>query len=319
MKLVILDSYAENPGDLSWDKLHDFVDEVEIYEQTKPSMVRQRCENAQIVVTNKVPITAELIEQLPELKFIAVLATGYNIIDCEAARKRNIAVSNIPSYSTDGVAQLVFAMLLEFTNRVYLHSQSVKNGDWSRCEHFCYQVAPLSELAGKTFGIIGFGKIGSAVAQIANAMNMNVIAYSPHTRTYGGFGKVEFVSLDEVVEKSDVISLHCPLTPETNGLVDKNFLSKMKKTAYLINTSRGPVVDEAALASALERGEIAGAAVDVLTREPPKDGSPLIGAKNCIITPHIAWAAHETRARLMEIFFENVKGFVSGKPINVVN
>ncbi|MCI6770685.1 MAG: D-2-hydroxyacid dehydrogenase [Oscillospiraceae bacterium] len=319
MKLVILDSYTENPGDLSWDWLKDIVDEYEIYESTPGDKVIERSLDADILVTNKVPVDRALIEKLPKLKFIAVLATGFNIIDCEAAKEHGIIVSNIPAYSTDGVAQLVFAFLLELTNQVGLHSESVNDGEWSRSPYFCYWKTPLVELRGKVFGIVGFGKIGSAVAGIANAFGMKVKAYSPHTKTYTGFGKVDFVSLDEVIETSDVISLHCPLTKETNGLVNAAFLSRMKKTAYLINTSRGPVVNEADLRNALESGIIAGAGVDVLSSEPPKEDNPLIGAKNCFITPHIAWASLEARTRLMNIFRDNVKGFVSGKPINVVN
>ena len=319
MKLVILDSYTENPGDLSWDWLKDVVDEYEIYESTPGDKVIERSLDADILVTNKVPVDRALIEKLPKLKFIAVLATGFNIIDCEAAKEHGIIVSNIPAYSTDGVAQLVFAFLLELTNQVGLHSESVNDGEWSRSPYFCYWKTPLVELRGKVFGIVGFGKIGSAVAGIANAFGMKVKAYSPHTKTYTGFGKVDFVSLDEVIETSDVISLHCPLTKETNGLVNAAFLSRMKKTAYLINTSRGPVVNEADLRNALESGTIAGAGVDVLSSEPPKEDNPLIGAKNCFITPHIAWASLEARTRLMNIFKDNVKGFVSGKPINVVN
>ena len=319
MKLVILDSYTENPGDLSWDWLKDIVDEYEIYESTPGDKVIERSLDADILVTNKVPVDRALIEKLPKLKFIAVLATGFNIIDCEAAKEHGIIVSNIPAYSTDGVAQLVFAFLLELTNQVGLHSESVNDGEWSRSPYFCYWKTPLVELRGKVFGIVGFGKIGSAVAGIANAFGMKVKAYSPHTKTYTGFGKVDFVSLDEVIETSDVISLHCPLTKETNGLVNAAFLSRMKKTAYLINTSRGPVVNEADLRNALEIGIIAGAGVDVLSSEPPKEDNPLIGAKNCFITPHIAWASLEARTRLMNIFRDNVKGFVSGKPINVVN
>lgn len=319
MKLVILDSYTENPGDLSWDWLKDVVDEYEIYESTPGGKVIERSLDADILVTNKVPVDRALIEKLPKLKFIAVLATGFNIIDCEAAKEHGIIVSNIPAYSTDGVAQLVFAFLLELTNQVGLHSESVNDGEWSRSPYFCYWKTPLVELRGKVFGIVGFGKIGSAVAGIANAFGMKVKAYSPHTKTYTGFGKVDFVSLDEVIETSDVISLHCPLTKETNGLVNAAFLSRMKKTAYLINTSRGPVVNEADLRNALESGTIAGAGVDVLSSEPPKEDNPLIGAKNCFITPHIAWASLEARTRLMNIFRDNVKGFVSGKPINVVN
>ncbi|MGN1443994.1 MAG: D-2-hydroxyacid dehydrogenase [Acutalibacteraceae bacterium] len=319
MKLVILDSYTENPGDLSWDWLKDVVDEYEIYESTPSDKVIERSLDADILVTNKVPIDRVLIEKLPNLKFIAVLATGFNIIDCEAAKEHGIVVSNIPAYSTDGVAQLVFAFLLELTNQVGLHSKSVNDGEWSRSPYFCYWKTPLVELRGKVFGIVGFGKIGSAVAEIANAFGMKVKAYSPHTREYSGFGKVDFVSLDEVIETSDVISLHCPLTSETNGLINAQFLSRMKKTAYLINTSRGPVVNEADLRNALDTGLIAGAGVDVLSTEPPKEDNPLIGAKNCFITPHIAWASLEARTRLMNIFKENVEGFVSGKPINVVN
>lgn len=319
MKLVILDSYTENPGDLSWDWLKDVVDEYEIYESTPGDKVIERSLDADILVTNKVPVDRALIEKLPKLKFIAVLATGFNIIDCEAAKEHGIIVSNIPAYSTDGVAQLVFAFLLELTNQVGLHSESVNDGEWSRSPYFCYWKTPLVELRGKVFGIVGFGKIGSAVAGIANAFGMKVKAYSPHTKTYTGFGKVDFVSLDEVIETSDVISLHCPLTKETNGLVNAAFLNRMKKTAYLINTSRGPVVNEADLRNALESGTIAGAGVDVLSSEPPKEDNPLIGAKNCFITPHIAWASLEARTRLMNIFKDNVKGFVSGKPINVVN
>ena len=319
MKLVILDSYTENPGDLSWDWLKDIVDEYEIYEKTPKDKVLERSLDADILVTNKVPVDRALIEKLPKLKFIAVLATGFNIIDCEAAKEHGIVVSNIPAYSTDGVAQLVFAFLLELTNQVGLHSKSVNDGEWSRSPYFCYWKTPLVELRGKVFGIVGFGKIGSAVAEIANAFGMKVKAYSPHTRAYAGFGKVDFVSLDEVIETSDVISLHCPLTNETNGLVNAKFLSRMKKTAYLINTSRGPVVNEKDLRAALDSAAIAGAGVDVLSTEPPKEDNPLIGAKNCFITPHIAWASLEARTRLMNIFKDNVKGFVSGKPINVVN
>ncbi len=319
MKLVILDSYTENPGDLSWDWLKDVVDEYEIYESTPKGKVLERSLDADILVTNKVPVDRALIEKLPKLKFVAVLATGFNIIDCEAAKEHGIVVSNIPAYSTDGVAQLVFAFVLELTNQVGLHSKSVNDGEWSRSPYFCYWKTPLVELRGKVFGIVGFGKIGSAVAEIANAFGMKVKAYSPHTREYSGFGKVDFVSLDEVIETSDVISLHCPLTNETNGLVNAEFLSRMKKTAYLINTSRGPVVNEKDLRDALDSGMIAGAGVDVLSTEPPKEDNPLIGAKNCFITPHIAWASLEARTRLMNIFRDNVKGFVSGKPINVVN
>ena len=319
MKLVILDGYAENPGDLSWDGLSKLVDEYTVYDITAPEDIIKRSLDADILVTNKTPVTRQTIEKLPKLKFIAVLATGFNVVDCKAARERGIPVSNIPAYSTDSVAQLVFGFMLEFSNRVALHSESVKNGDWEKSEHFCYLKAPLSLLSGKTLGIVGFGRIGFAVAEIANAFKMRVLAFSPHTNTYDGFGKVEFCSLERLVAESDFVTLHCPLTESTSGMVNKAFLEKMKKTAYLINTSRGGVVNENDLAEALENGTIAGAGLDVLSAEPPKGGNVLIGAKNCLITPHIAWASLEARTKLLNIFLENVESFVKGTPVNVVN
>ena len=319
MKAVILDGNAANPGDLSWEWLNDYVDSFEIHKVTPPELVVERAKGAEILTTNKVVLSREILSQLPDCRLIQVLATGYNVVDCDAARELGITVCNIPAYSTDGVAQLVFALLLELANGVGLHSKAVFDGEWASCFQFCFWKTPLVELAGKTFGIVGFGKIGSAVAQIANAFKMNVIAYSPHTKSYDGFGSVEFVSLEEVAERSDVISLHCPLTPETNGLVNEEFLKKMKKSAFLINTSRGPVVDENAVAKALENGGIAGFGADVLTQEPPKDGSPLIGAKNCFLTPHIAWASFDARTRLMNIFHENLDAFLKGETKNKVN
>ncbi len=319
MKLVILDGYAENPGDLSWNGLSKLVDEYTVYDITAPEDIIKRSLDADILVTNKTPVTRQTIEKLPKLKFIAVLATGFNVVDCKAARERGIPVSNIPAYSTDSVAQLVFGFMLEFSNRVALHSESVKNGDWEKSEHFCYLKAPLSLLSGKTLGIVGFGRIGFAVAEIANAFKMRVLAFSPHTNTYDGFGKVEFCSLERLVAESDFVTLHCPLTESTSGMVNKAFLEKMKKTAYLINTSRGGVVNENDLAEALENGTIAGAGLDVLSAEPPKGGNVLIGAKNCLITPHIAWASLEARTKLLNIFLENVENFVKGTPVNVVN
>lgn len=319
MKLVILDAYAENPGDLSWDWLSDVVDEYDIYDITPPEKVIERSIDADIIVTNKTVLSADVLEKLPKVKYISTLATGYNVIDTEYAAKNGVKVSNIPAYSTDGVAQLVFALILEMTNQVALHNDSVKKGDWCTSEHFCYWKTPITEIAHKTLGIVGFGKIGSAVAQIANAFGMKVIAYSPNTRSYNGFGSVDFVSLDEVIEQSDIISLHCPLTADTTGLVDYKFLSRMKKTALLINTSRGPVINEADLKKALDEGIIAGAGVDVLSAEPAKADNPLLSCNKCIITPHIAWASFEARSRLMGIFRNNVEGFVSGSPVNVVN
>ena len=319
MKLVILDAYAENPGDLSWDWLKNVVEEYEIYDITPPEKVIERSINADILVTNKTVLTADILSQLPKLRYISTLATGYNVIDTAYAREKGITVSNIPAYSTDGVAQLVFALILEIVNHVALHNKSVKEGDWCKSEHFCYWKAPIAELAHKTLGIVGFGKIGSAVAQIANAFGMNVIAYSPNTRTYSGFGEVTFKTLDEVIAESDFISLHCPLTDSTNGLVNMEFLKKMKKTAILINTSRGPVINEADLKTALDEGIIAAAGVDVLSAEPAREDNPLLTCENCIITPHIAWASFEARSRLMSIFKSNVEAFVADKPINVVN
>lgn len=319
MKLVILDGYAENPGDLSWDWLGGLVDSFEVYDYTPPELTLQRSRGADILVSNKTVLSAEIINALPDLKCILVLATGFNVVDGQAARARGIPLCNIPAYSTDGVAQLVFALLLELTTHVGLHNDSVKAGDWTRSTHFCYWKTPLRELHGKTFGIFGFGRIGKAVAQIANAMGMRTLAVSPHTRFYDGFGSVTFTDLDTMLKESDVVSLHCPLTPETTGLVNEAFLKKMKPTAFLINTSRGPVIDEAALASALRSGRIAGAGVDVLSAEPPKADNPLLSCENCVITPHIAWASFEARTRLMNIFRGNVEAFLRGAPTNVVN
>lgn len=319
MKITILDGYTENPGDLSWDWLKELVDEYVVYDRTDAEDVFERSKDADILVTNKTVITGEMLEKLTNLKFISTLSTGYNVIDTKKARELGIPVSNIPAYSTDAVAQLVFALLLELTNHVAIHDKSVKNGEWTACEHFCYTKTPLCELSGKTFGIIGFGKIGSAVAKIALAFGMKVKAYSPNTRTFDGVGTVDFTTLEDVIASSDVISLHCPLTEKTNGLVNMDFLSRMKKSAFLINTSRGPVINEADLKKALDEGIIAGAGVDVLSTEPPKADNPLLSNEKCIITPHIAWASFEARTRLMGIFRENVKAFLEGKPINVVN
>lgn len=319
MKLVILDGYTENPGDLSWDWIKDLGCELTVYDLTPPELIIERAKDADIIVTNKCVFTKEILSQLPKLKYIQVIATGYNVIDCAAAKENGVVVCNIPSYSTNGVAQLVFSLLLEMTQQVAVHNNSVKNGDWVNCKHFCYQKTYLTELADKTMGIIGFGKIGQAVAQIANAFNMKVIAYAPRPKEYNGFGKVEFLSLDELTHVSDVISLHCPLTPETDKLVNAEFISKCKKSVYIINTARGGVVDEAAVAQALNNDMIAGYGADVLLTEPPKADNPLLATKNSFITPHIAWANIESRTRLMNIFKDNLKAFLDSSPINVVN
>ncbi|NMP37755.1 MAG: D-2-hydroxyacid dehydrogenase [Clostridiales bacterium] len=316
-KAVILDAHAENPGDLSWKELEQLCD-VTVYSRTPPELAVERAAGADIVVTNKTPITREVLEQLPDVKFIALLSTGYNIVDCACARERGIPVSNIPSYSTNAVAQLVFAYILEFCNRVALHDESVKNGEWCRCLDFCYWKAPLTEVSGKTLGIIGFGKIGRAVSRIALAMDMRVLCFTPSGAKPDAPG-VEFTDRDTVISSSDFITLHCPLTRETTGMLNRDFISKMKPSAFVINTSRGGVVNEAALADALNSGQIAGAAADVLSIEPPTVENPLLTAKNCILTPHIAWAGFETRERLMNIFVSNVRAFIAGEVQNVVN
>ncbi len=319
MKLVILDGYTENPGDLSWEWLSDLVDEYTVYDKTPDELIIDRARDAEIIVTNKTPLSAETLGKLPKVKYISTLSTGYNVIDIDAASRLGITVSNIPAYSTDGVAQLVFALLLEMTNSVALHNSSVKNGEWASCEHFCYWKTPLTELSGKTFGIIGFGKIGSAVASIANAFKMKVIAYSPNTRSYDGFGSVDFLDLDEVIASSDVISLHCPLTESTTGLVNMEFIKKMKRGAYIINTSRGPVLNEADVRKALDEGLISGVGADVLSTEPPMADNPLATSDKTVVTPHIAWASLEARTRLMNIFKGNIEGFVKAEPVNKVN
>ncbi|MBR1810573.1 MAG: D-2-hydroxyacid dehydrogenase [Clostridia bacterium] len=317
MKIVILDGFAENPGDLSWDGIRAFGD-VTVYDRTPKDAILTRAAGAEILVTNKTPLTKETLAHLPDVKFIALLSTGYNIVDCAYAKQRGIPVSNIPAYSTESVAQLVFALILEHTRQVGLHSRSVAAGDWAKSADFCYTLAPLTDLTGKTLGIIGYGSIGKAVARIALALGMRVKATS-RTHTAGGDGGVTFCDLDTLIATGDIVSLHCPLTPETTGLVNRDFLRKMKPAALLINTSRGPVVDEQALADALNRGEIAGAGLDVMAQEPPQADNPLFTAKNCFITPHIAWAAYETRQRLMDVFTANIAAYIHGTPINVVN
>ena len=319
MKITVLDSYALNPGDLSWDWL-EALGECSIYPRTPADKIIERCKGAEIVVTNKTPLDREALLSLPDLKYIALQSTGYNIVDCETARELGILVSNIPSYSTEAVAQHTFALILEHTNAVGLHSQSVKNGEWCACPDFCYWKSPLSELAGKTVGIIGYGQIGRAVAKIAEAFNMNIIALSGHKAPVTDRKSFRWAeNIDELAEVSDIITLHCPLTEKTTGLVNREFLDKCVKKPIIINTSRGPVIDSEALAEYLNNGKIAGAGLDVLTVEPPKEDNPLLTAKNCIITPHIAWAGFETRERLMQILESNIKAYLNGAPENVVN
>jgi len=318
MNIVILDGYTTNPGDLSWDFLRQF-GEVTVYDRTKPAEIVERCKDAQIVVTNKTPLTKTEIDQMPKLQFVALLSTGYNVVDGAYLREKGIPLSNIPSYSTNAVAQLVFAFLTAFCNRVTQHSDAVRAGEWSACADFCFWKAPLTELSGKTLGIIGFGKIGQKVADIAEAFDMRILASSGHETDQRHRKNFSWATTKEIAAQADFITLHCPLTDKTQGLVNAEFLARCKKTAYLINTSRGPVVDDRALADALNAGRIAGAGLDVLSVEPPKPDNPLLTAKNCLITPHIAWAAYETRARLLGIFKENIEAFCSGHPIHVVN
>ncbi len=318
MKAVILDGYTTNPGDLSWDWLKEKC-ELTVFDRTPAEKTVERCTGCDIIITNKTPLSKETLMQLPDCKFIALLSTGYNIIDCDYATSRNIPVSNIPAYSTNAVAQLTFAFILELCNKVAIHNAEVKKGKWSECKDFCFWRSPLQELGGKTLGIIGFGSIGRAVAKIGSAFNMKVIAHTANPDKYKDVNDVSFVSLDELLEKSDIVTLHCPLTPATTGMVNAEFIGKMKSGAYLINTSRGPVLNEADVADALKSGRLAGAGVDVLSTEPPSANNPLLSCENCLITPHIAWAAFETRQRLISILEQNINAFLAGKPINTVN
>ena len=315
--IVVLDSHTLNPGDLSWDDLAEF-GEFAVYDRTAPEDVITRSRGACILLTNKTILDRPAIYALPELAYIGVMATGYNVVDLDAARERGISVTNVPEYGTKSVAEMTFALLLELTRRVGLHDDSVRAGDWSRSPDFCYWRTPLVELDGRVMGIVGYGRIGCEVARIARAFGMTVIACDVRAEAEGSAG-VRFVGLDRLFRESDVVSLHCPLTPETAGMVNRARLSIMKPGAFLINTGRGPLVNERDLAEALNAGRIAGAALDVLPQEPPDVGSPLIGALNCIITPHIAWAARAARKRLMNTVVENIRAFLAGNPVNVVN
>ena len=315
MKIVVLDGYTLNPDDLSWEELKG-LGECAVYERTAPDELLERARGAQVLLTNKVILDREAIGNLTDLEYIGVLATGYNVVDIEAARDRRIVVTNVPAYSTDSVAQLVFALLLELVNAVGQHSEAVHAGKWSANVDFSFHETPLVELAGMTLGIVGYGAIGRAVARIARAFGMKVIV---NTRTLVEDSEITCVDLETVFTESDVVSLHCPLTPETQDLVNSERLQLMKNTGFLINTSRGPVVDEKALADALNAGQLAGAGVDVLSVEPPHENNPLLGATNCIITPHIAWATLAARKRLMATVLGNVRAWINGQPVNVVS
>jgi glycerate dehydrogenase len=317
MKIVVLDGYTLNPGDLSWAGLEKLGD-CTIHDRTPPEQVVPRAQGAEVILTNKTIVSRQDLEQLPKLRYIGVLATGFNIVDIQAARSRGIPVTNIPTYGTRSVAQMTFALLLEMTQHVAHHAQTVRDGRWTKSLDFCYWDYPLIELEGLTMGVVGIGRIGRAVADLAQAFGMKVLAYDqirPEPMPAG----VQFVDLQALFRESDVVSLHCPLSPETKNLVNAERLSWLKPSAFLINTSRGPLVDDRALAEALNSGKIAGAALDVLPVEPPPADSPLLKAKNCLVTPHISWATRAARARLMNTAVENIKAFLSGKPQNVIN
>lgn len=316
-QMVVLDGYTLNPGDLNWNKL-EALGTLKVYDYTPPELLIERSKTAEILLPNKVLIGRSVIESLPHLTCICVTATGYNNVDLAAARARNIPVCNVKGYSTDSVAQHVFALLLELTTQIGAHSKSVHQGNWSTSRDFSYQLQPLVELSGKTMGIYGFGTIGQRVADIALAFGMKVITTHKHPLRDARPG-LRFVSLEELFSESDVISLHAPLNEGNKEIVNRSLLSKMKPTAYLINTARGPLIHEADLRKALDENLLAGAGLDVLSQEPPPTDHPLFGAKNCFISPHNAWASQEARARMMDLIVENVAAFLSGKPINVVN
>ena len=317
MKIVVLDGFTLNPGDLSWSEL-EILGECTVYDRTRPDQAPIRSEDAEILLTNKTPLPGNLISQLPKLRYIGVLATGYNVVDTAAARAHNVSVTNVPAYSTSSVAQMTFALLLELDLRVGHHSETVRQGRWSSGPDFAYWDFPLIELDGATLGIVGWGRIGRAVAQIGHAMGMKIIVHS-RSRPAALPASIRWVELETVFRESDIVSLHCPLTPETRHMVNAERLGWMKRSAYLLNTSRGPLIDEAALADALGQGRIAGAGLDVLSTEPPSSANPLLHAPNCVITPHMAWATSAARIRLMKIAVENIRAFISGRPQNIVN
>ncbi|CCO24992.1 D-2-hydroxyacid dehydrogenase [Maridesulfovibrio hydrothermalis] len=318
MQIVILDGYTVNPGDNPWSELEK-LGELTVYDRTPQDQIITRACDADIVLTNKTLLTAETINKLPRLKFISVLATGYNVVDLDAASKRGIPVSNVPGYSPPSVAQHVFAMLLNFANRVSLHDQAVKNGEWAMQQDFCFWKEPLFELKDKKIGIVGFGDIGKKVGTIANAFGMEVMAYAPRPKPEPDYSPFSFATLEEIFCECDVVTLHCPLTDENERFINKALLSRMKKNAYIINTARGQLIDENDLAEALKNKIIAGAALDVVDKEPMMQSCALCEAPNLTITPHIAWATLEARSRLTEGTVLNVDSFLKGSPANVVN
>jgi glycerate dehydrogenase len=320
MKIVVLDGYTLNPGDLNWDGVKQF-GELTVHDRTgfAPENVIKTIGDADVIFTNKTPLPKAVLENVPSVKYIGVLATGYNVVDTAAAKELGIKVTNIPTYGTSAVAQFTFALLLELCHHAGYHSEAVKNGDWTKSADFCFWNYPLIELAGKNMGLIGFGRIGQATAKIAQAFGLNVLAFDSYQNPALLSDTCRYVSLDELLANSDIISLHCPLSDSTKEIINKNTISKMKNGVMIINTSRGPLVDEQDLCDSLNSGKVAGAAVDVVSAEPIAATNPLLKAKNCIITPHIAWAPKESRTRLMNIVVENLAAYAAGKPVNIVN
>ena len=320
MKIVVLDGYTENPGDLSWDALAQ-LGELTVYDRTDPrdeALIAARMAGAELVFTNKTPITRAAIDACPRLRFISILATGYNVVDCAYAREKGIPVSNVPAYGTASVSQFSIALLLELCHHIGHHDRAVHDGRWERCADWCFWDYPLIELEGKTMGIIGFGRIGQAEGRVARALGMRVLAHDLHP-TDAGRELADYVDLDTLYARADVISLHCNLTPENTGMICAASIEKMKDGVLIVNNARGPLINEADLAAALESGKVAGAALDVVSTEPIRGDNPLLHAKNCILTPHISWAPIESRQRIMDCTVENAKAFLNGTPTNVVN
>ena len=320
MKIVVLDGYTLNPGDLSWKAVEAFGD-LEVHDRTTfdHDIIIKHIGEAEMVLTNKTPLPKAVLEKAPNLKYIGVLATGYNVIDIAAAKDLGIVVSNVPVYGTQAVGQFTMALILELCHHVGDHNKAVKNGDWTKSKDFCFWNSPLIELSGKTLGIIGFGRIGQATAKMAQAFGLNILAYNRSQDLRLESETLKYVELDELLKQSDFVSLHCPLTESTEGLINSDSISKMKDSAFLINTSRGGLIVEEDLKNALNNNKLAGAAVDVVSSEPIKADNPLLNAENCIITPHIAWASKEARARLMQTTADNIEAFLEGKPTHVVS
>jgi glycerate dehydrogenase len=318
MKIVVLDGYTLNPGDLSWEGLRA-IGELEVHDRTAEDLAVTRARDAEIVLTNKTPLRAQTLRQLKKTRYIGVLATGYDVVDIGAARELEIPVTNIPTYGTASVAEFVFALLLEMCRAAAIHSQAARAGEWSQCPDFSFWKTPLVELAGLTIGVVGLGRIGRRVAEIAAAIGMRVIASDSVRTQVPDWPNFRWCEVDELLREADVVTLHCPLLPETKGMIHAASLARMKPSAFLINTSRGPLVVDQDMADALNSGRLAGAAVDVLSGEPPPPDNPLLRAKNCIVTPHIAWATKQARTRLLDTAIANLSAFLDGHPVNVVN